>query len=345
MDQEEVLAGLVSGLKALAPEARASVEKKVRQAVLASTASDILTFRVGSGPLLTPAASSDYAQALWCFLRGKTLNGTDVESLVNETVLAAVQEALTEILLSDRAMSAMVGPVAMPEIDDLVDGATRGLTADEIAWLRREVSALLGVHGTQTIQTKVAVAAADNAALFLKSAAGATMLKIIAHLVSTTAGKVMVAKLLHAAAAKAAASAAFKALAIGFVKKAGLVVLIKAAVGAAVAAGLPMHRLNRLPPILLPVALVAALGFFLVHELRNMPNKLAQSLPGEVAARIEAEWSNICEGFISALTAEAFETVVSGFAGEATPAGTVSIPGSTPLLLGDGTKGVRPTTA
>jgi hypothetical protein len=167
------------------------------------------------------------------------------------------------------------------------------------------------MHGAQTVQAKVATIAAENAAVFLKSAAGVAMLKIVAQLVSTTTGKVMVAKLLHAAAAKAVASAAFKAMAIGFVKKTGLIVLIKAALGAAVAAGLPMHKLRNVSPVLLPVVLVGALGLFLVHELRNMPDKLAETLPKQIGEKITAEWRNICEGFVAALIAEAYSTIMA----------------------------------
>ena len=71
-----------------------------------------------------------------------------------------------------------------------------------------------------------------------------------------------------------------------------------------------MTRFRRVPPMLVPVLLVGALAVFLAHELWDMPNKLAKTLPGEIANKIVLEWGDICDGFATALTDEAFETIV-----------------------------------
>lgn len=305
MQYEDVSSQFRSNLDAMAPSARSAVENSVRTAILSTTARQIVTLRTASGQVLAPAANVEYVKALWCFMRGTPYQDGDVESVINDTIMAAVQSALSGVLLSEKAFATMVASPQLPELARVIGPAARELTAEDVAWLRREFPAAMGLPGAETVQTKVAILAAENAALFFKSAVGVAALKVIAQLASTTAGKVLVVKLLNAAAAKAVASAAFKAMVLGFVKKAGLVMLIKAALGAAFVAGLPMHRLHRLPPLLIPAVLLGLIGAFLAHDIWKMPQRLAETLPGQIGQKIGEQWGELTELYLSALTEEA----------------------------------------
>lgn len=306
MQHEDVFSQFKSNLDAKASAARSAVESRVRAAILNATATQIVTLRTASGQVMAPGASIEYVKALWCFMRGTPYRGGDVESVINEPIMAAVQSALSDVLLSAEALTAMVASPQLPEISGVIGSAARELTAEDVAWLRREFSAAMGLPGAETVQTKVAMIAAENAALFFKSAAGVAALKVIGQLMGTTAGKVLVVKLLNAAAAKAVASAAFKAMVLGFVKKAGLVMLIKAGLGAALAAGLPMHRLHRLPPLVIPAVLLGLIGVFLAHEIWKMPQRLAETLPAQVGQKIGEQWGELTQLYLSALTEEAY---------------------------------------
>lgn len=312
MQHESIGELFVAGLQDLAPQARAAVEQQVRAAILGSSAMEIMGFRTASGEELRPAASANYVKALWCFLFNKPYEGGDLESLVNGPIMAAVQASLGEILFSEATLSRILGSPDLTGVPGLVGEAAKTLTQEEIAWLRKELSAVAGHPVNDAVESKVAVLAINSAAAFFKSAAGATLMSLIAKATATTAGKVAVAKLLKLAAGKALASAAFKGLVLGFVKKAGVVMLIKAALTGAAAAGLPMHKLNRLPPLVLPVALIAAVGAFLAHEIWKMPEHLAEKLPGQIGGKIEEEWSGICGAYVSALADEAMNQLYGG---------------------------------
>lgn len=306
MKPENVAAQLTGNLAPLAPAARAAVERQVARAISGATTREIMGFRTPDGRVLEPAPSVDYVKALWCFLREKPFEGGELESLINTPILEGVQAGLSEVLFSDAAIAGLLATSEVADVTAAVSGATRELTKDELEWLKREFSAAAGLPVSDTIQTKVTAVAVEQAALFFKTAAGATVLKVIASATATTAGKMMVAKLLKLAAAKAIASAAFKGVILGFVKKAGIVMLIKAALSGAVAAGLPMHRLKGLPPFAIPVALVGLIGAFLIHEIQQMPAKLANTLPGQIGAKVESEWAGITELYVATLAEEAF---------------------------------------
>ncbi len=309
MEQQNIQIQFIAGLNDIAPQARKAVETEVRKAIKASSAAEIMGFQTANGEVLRPAASPAYAKALWCFLFNKPYEGGDLESLVNAPIMDAVQRGLGAVLFSEATLAQMIASPNLGGVSSLVGDATLTLTKDEIAWLRRELSGIAGHPISSGIESKVAIVATNSAAAFFQSAAGATLLSLISKATATTAGKVAVAKLLKLAAGKALASAAFKGLVMGFVKKAGVVLVIKAALSGAAAAGLPMHKLKGLPPFALPLALIAAVGAFLVHEIWKMPEHLAEKLPEQIGAKIQEEWSGICGAYVAALADEAMNQI------------------------------------
>ena len=309
MEHQNIQSQFISGLNDVAPQARNAVEVEFRAAIKASSATEIMGFRTADGEELRPAASPSYVKALWCFLFNKPYEGGDLESLVNAPIMDAVQRGLGAVLFSEATLDRMIASPNLAGVSSLVGDATLALTKEEMAWLRRELAGIAGHPISSGIESKVAIVATNSAAAFFQSAAGAALLALISKAMATTAGKVTVAKLLKLAAGKALASAAFKGLVIGYVKKAGVVLVIKAALSGAAAAGLPMHRLKGLPPFALPLALLAAVGAFLVHEIWKMPEHLAEKLPEQIGAKIQEEWTGICGAYVASLADEAMNQI------------------------------------
>lgn len=311
MRHEDVLDQFALGLSSMAPEARLAVETEVRAAILSTNAGTILTFRTASGKELKPSATPDYAGALWCFLRQKQFNGEDLESAVNEPIVQAVQQALVSVLAREQTAGVMLAPVRVTGISGSVDDAAREMGRQDLDWLRREFMAAANLPGAETIQSHVTALAAHNAAAFFKTAAGTAVLKSVAVVASTAAGKILIAKLLSTAAAKVAASTLLKGMLLAFIKKVGLVLLIKTVLVGGLGAAIGVDRLRNVPPQLVIGAIVVVLGGFLTYEVWNMPKRLAKDLPGQIGGKIGEEWPEISRVFSAAILQQAFVDLTS----------------------------------
>ncbi len=297
----EISSQLVSNFQR---QVRERTEEKTRSTILNSPASEILTFVTPSGRRIEPEVTREYVEALWSFARGNKFQGSELDSAVTQPILKATEDALVEVLNSEPVRKVIAQSIAPY---DGVTETVQGVVRSESIWATREILATAGINplrfATDPIVNQTSAVAHD----LLASTAGKAILGSIAKVALTTQGKILLAKLITAAAGKIAASAAMKVMIMGALKKVGIALLIKTVVVKVLATVAPALIAAKIPIfwIVAPV-----IGFLIYKEIKNMPAKLAEKIPPEIGAEIERTFPEIAQKFAEMILADTVRELV-----------------------------------
>lgn len=235
-----------------------------------------------------PGPNAVFVKVLIAFCQGKSFEGHDIDSAVTSYTLEAINRAVQEFYLSDEVGSTIAGSIsAQVEASGLVAHHIRVITQENADWLKREANTMLHQETAHSIAGQAIDATATSLHHAMHSAGGEVVAAILAKVVATTGGKVLLMQVLKGAVAKVMASAAAKTMIMGFIKKVGVAILIKTAIGKLLLAALAAIGFANIPIfyILLP-----AIGLFLSYEYKHFPGKLAAKLPDEVESVMNQEF-------------------------------------------------------
>lgn len=297
---DEIAEGLV---RAIGPDMRQNAERGARSVLQNSKASRIMTFVTPTGRRYAPAwdldDAPDYAKAVWCFVREKPMNGAQLDSAITQDIVDAIEEAVTKTFNSDKAASVVADTLARAGASA---GAVRKEMRNDAAWVSREIVALSGVSPAAAVSDQISDIAAQQASDLLNTTAGKALLATIAQVAASTVGKVVIMKMIQTSAIAITKSTAAKAAVGAALKKVGIVLIVKAVIVKAVAAMAPGLLTIKIPIFWILAPIVA---FFVHHEMKNMPSKLAEKVPPQVGARIEASFPEMARSFAQMLLAQA----------------------------------------
>ena len=301
---EEIVQSLIDQLvNNVGPDACLRCEERARATILNTSASEILTFVTPYGTRIEPTASIEYVKALFAFVRGKPHEGEELDSAITQPIVEATQAALIESLNSDLVQAAIRRSIA-PE--HTVGTEIRATVDKEAKWIINEAVSASGIHPLGPLGDQVSAFASERAAEILHSALGKTVIAAFAKIAVTAQGKVIIARLITTGAAKVAASTALKSVVLAAVKKVGVAVLVKALVVKILATLLPAVIAAKIPVFWIVLPLIAA---FIVHDMKKMPTKLAEVIPGKIAAQIRTAFPEIARDFAHLVLGEAIRTV------------------------------------
>ncbi|MCC7421019.1 MAG: hypothetical protein IT428_12120 [Planctomycetaceae bacterium] len=278
---------------------RSSVEASVRETILSFKASEVLTFVTPDGRTFSPAATTSYLKALWCFARGNPYEGVELDSIITQPIVQSTERVLVEALNSPDVRQIIAQTIAPgPQVNEELQ-STLG---SESAWITREVLSTAGVSPLGAASDQIASQASALAHDLMHSAAGKTVIAGVAKAAATTQGKVLLAKLVTMAAGKIAASTAMKVLIVSSLKKVGIALLIKTVLIKVLATVAPALVAAKIPVfwIILPI-----LGGFIYYEMAHIPQKLADKVPGEIGDAISRAFPEIARKFAQMILAEA----------------------------------------
>jgi hypothetical protein len=282
------------------PEAIAAVERASRAAAEGMAPSTAMTFITAAGVRIAPAASGTYLKALWCFARDKPYDDGPLGSAASEPIVAACQQALADLFRSDAVRDSLGELLAG---DAFVAACVQANLRSEAKWLGGEAQSLMGVSPTAAVVGSDYAAGYASAAVnsLLGSAAGKAIIAGVAKVVGTAQGKILLAKLISAAAAKVAASTAMKLALTGALKKVGVTILVKAVLVKLIAVAFPTLVAVKIPIfwVVLPILLL-----LLRNEINNIPAKLARDVSPLVAKAVGDSFPDICSEFARLLVAE-----------------------------------------
>ncbi|MEZ6043937.1 MAG: hypothetical protein R3C20_25885 [Planctomycetaceae bacterium] len=291
----EISSQLVSNFQT---EIRRRTEERTRSTILSVRASEILTFVTPSGRRIEPDVSREYVEALWSFARGNKFQGGELDSAVTQPILKATEDALVEVLNSEAARKVIAESIAPY---DGVTESVQGVVGSESIWATREILATAGINplsfATDPIMNQTSAVAHD----LLASTAGKAIMGSIAKIALTAQGKILLARLITAAAGKIAASAAMKVMIMGALKKVGIALIVKAVVVKVLATVAPALIAAKIPIfwIIAPV-----IGLLIYKEVKNMPAKLADKIPPEIGSEIERTFPEIAREFAQMILAD-----------------------------------------
>lgn len=255
-----------------------------------------------------PVASVEYVRALIAFCRNQPFNDYAVDSAVTPLAMAAVEQALLDFYASE-AVGTAVAAAVIAEVQQLgvVSEVLRQDIESQRDWLQRELAVIRNFDAATPIAIELANATAEQVYDFFQTTVGQKILLVIAKVMSTTAGKALLLKLVKAAIAKILSSAALKSALIAIIKKIGITILMKTVIGKALLALLAFLGIAHIPIVWLILPIIAA---FLVHEYKTIPAKLAKRVPEEVVAVIQEKFCDINEAIARRIFAELIANLV-----------------------------------
>lgn len=241
----------------------------------------------------------EYCKVLFSFLRGNSFNGKQIESFVTPKALEAVEKSIVEFYSDDRVIQEFATGLG-EELsgDSLIGKVLRGEIQKEADWLKGETIALMRSNFGGTLSTEMAQNLVHSVHVFAESAAGKALVSATSKVLATGAGKMLAAKL-AVVISHTFASSAFHAAIVAGVKKVGVTVIVKTAIGKAIIALLALLGITATIPlvyIILPI-----IGVVIAYEYNKLPEKLADKVPDEVVASLRPKFTELNETITSSL--------------------------------------------
>lgn len=266
------------------------IRQNLRSKLLDLSPAEALSFLHMSGEVtvreLSPALSKEYAGTLIAFCRGKKYEAFDLDSAVTPVVTAEIERTLIEVFSGEK-MGQAIGEAILSELNRCALGAqsVRNELRQQQKMLGNEIAVIAHQTTAHSLAGQVIDIGVQHVQDFMASAMGKQLMFAIGQILSTTAGKVMVAQLVKIVVAKVMASVALQTALLSIVRKVGVGILIKTAIGKALIGLLAVVGLAHVPAvwIILPI-----LGAFLAYEYHAFPEKLADKIP-QAAVDIIAE--------------------------------------------------------
>lgn len=267
------------------------------------TPSEALTIRLVSGEStlrrIAPGATIEYARALLAFMRQREFNGCEVDSAVTPVVLDVVEKQVIAFYSSHDVTEAIIAGI-VEQVHGMSDptDAIRSEIRENLDWLRKEYTALT-VDSSYSLAGTLIDVSAHHIQEFLSSATGKVIVAGIVKAMSTTWGKIALQRLLTAVIQKVMASAALKSAILTTIKKVGIGILIKTAIGKALVALLAAVGIAHVPIawVILPI-----IGVFLAHEYFTFPRKLAERVPSAIRNAMNDRFGELNERITLAAT-------------------------------------------
>lgn len=254
-------------------------------------------------------ASLEYCKLLFHFLKGNNYNGNQIESFVTPKALEAVEKSIVEFYSDDSVIQEFAMGIADEiEGDTLIGKVLRGELDKETEWLKGEVLSLVRNNFGGTISTQMAENFVHHIHVFAQSSAGKALISAISKVLATGAGKMLVSKM-AVIVGHAVASSAFHAAIITGVRKVGVTVLVKTAIGKAIIALLALLGVTASIPlvyIILPI-----IAIIIAYEYNKLPEKLANKVPGEVVAELRPKFTELNEEITKSLLNGVVPTLLS----------------------------------
>ncbi len=292
--------------KAVNASVRSRIRADVRERILAAPSSEIMTFVQEGGRNHPPEVSVQYATALWCFIREQPFEGSDLDSKITAPIVKAAEEAVVRELNSEPARLAIFEALAPGQH---VNAEIRSSVLEDAAWLRAEVLSTVGAEPAQLAAEQIARAAAENASAVLQTAGAQTVIAALIKASMTTSGKLALAKLVSASSAKLASGTLMKLAVAAGLKKVGIYILVKTTIVKLLIILFPAVAAMKVPVfwVFLPI-----LGAFVYHQLKNVPSKLAATLPETVANEVGRKLPEICHNYAEIVAADIVGEVLRG---------------------------------
>jgi hypothetical protein len=297
-------------LEARRDELLARVRREVGTAVSSMPPSEALTFLWMDGEhrsrSVAPAVSADYAKTLIAFVNGKPIGRYRIESAVTPKAMQAAQEAIIGFYASPETSDAIVDAILEQLAADRTAGDGMGTEPGDVReWLAREIGAAGNLDSMRSIGDPGSLSA-DRLEAFFQTTLGRKILLALGKATATSAGKVMVLRLVQASVQKVMASEALKSALLASLRKVGLGAFVKSATGKAVIALLAMAGVAHVPLVLVVMPVIAG---FLFYEYRHFPAKLAGRLPDEVADVVAGNFAQMNRSIVDGITAAAMREI------------------------------------
>lgn len=226
-----------------------------------------------------------YGGAFLALARRTKWRGRDVDSGVTPLVVTVIETSLVDFYQSPAVQARLSGELERQlRQHGVLTSAVQGEMARQVSFAAREIRAAVV---EQPVQCVTLDRLTDALGAFFASAAGHQVLALVANVMATGAGKIVLAKV-SMAVASAASSGALKAAVVTVVKKVGITTLMKTTIGKAALALV-------FGGAALPVELVTAtvVAVMIPYQWKKLPQKLASTLPDQVAPALEGDWSKI----------------------------------------------------
>ena len=255
------------------------------------------------------SATQEYCEVLIKFLRGEKYNGFEIDSVVTPVALTAVEKSIAKFYADESVVREL-----SQAITDQISGNSpigrivRGEVSQNSGWLQKEARDLLSTNLGGTISTDVGEKLAQNIDFFIHSTAGNVLVSSLSKLLATGAGKVLLAKM-AVIVGHVVVSSAFQTVMVAAVKKVGVTVLVKTAVGKAIIAVLALLGISTAIPVIF-IVLPIIVGL-LVYEYKHLPEKLAKEVPSQVTQVLRGKFDEMNQQITEALVNGVFDEFVS----------------------------------
>lgn len=299
MDRKRIAERLASKNELLFEKIRSNTYSAIRRLEPSEVLSFYLTKNGSKVKTLRMEASLEYCKVLLSFMRGKSFNGKEIESFVTPKALEAVEKSIVEFYSDDEVIQEFAAGIE-EELsgNSLVGRLLRGEIQGEAEWLKGETLSLVRSNFGGTMSTEMAQNLVHTVHVFAESAAGKALISTTSKVLATGAGKMLVSKM-AVVISHTVASSAFHAAIVTGVKKVGVTVLVKTAIGKAIIALLALLGITATIPlayIILPIIAV-----IIAYEYNKLPEKLADKVPGEVVASLRPKFKELNEEITVAL--------------------------------------------
>lgn len=293
----------------LSEEVRRTTESAVRNRILHSTATEILTLVTPAGTRLAPELSSNYVEALWCFARGKSFRGVDHDSAITMPIVDSVQDALLNVLKSSTVNNIATSALGLGAV--FRENAQNVVTSDGIL-VAREALSVSGIDPVSMIADPVLQQSSEVIHNLFATSTGKLILGSITKIAATSQGKILLAKIITMTTAKIVGSTALRTVVISAIKKVGIAASVKLVIVKFMAALFPALVTLKIPIMWVVAPLI---GFWIYKDVTAMPKKLAAKVPNEVADATVKIFPEIAERFAELMVASVGQSVIDSEGG------------------------------
>ena len=290
----------------------ALVQSKVSQAIISLSPAHALSFRLINGEIEErivefDLVSSEYIKVMFNYLSGKKYLEWEIDSVVTPIAIKATEEAIVEFY-SDEATAQIVSQSLATQIkgNDLLGQVLRGEIGNNATWLQTEIRTYIKDTGVHSIAGDAIDTVVGQIAGFFHSEIGKAIMVTVSKFLTTSMGKVIVSKIVLMIS-EVMATAAFKSAIVTAVKKVGVSVLIKTAVGKAIFTFLAFVGLSGIPMFWIFAAIIAGI---LVYEYKTFPEKIAVKVSVGCTDAIRSEFGALNRDVIKGLVASFWQQII-----------------------------------
>ena len=280
---------------------------------------ETLSFYLTSGGVrcktVTLSASLEYCGVLIAFMQSKKHQGYDVDSFVTPIAMQVVEKAIAGFYatpeVAEELATALTNQLA---VLTKVQETVRSELAGQQKWIGKEMGGLLKTNLGEVITSEMAEKLAYNVHAFVQTSAGKTLLTTLGKLLASGTGKILVTKI-AIVVGQVVASAAFQTAMIAIVKKIGITVLVKTAIGKAIIAVLAILGISTSIPIVWIIAPLI-IGFLAYGYVHLSAKTCRQGFRARLVDVLDGKFEGINDQIIKEIISGIFSHLMSDLMGK-----------------------------